>query len=408
MGFNMQNLPPLAIYVHLPWCIRKCPYCDFNSYKIPADCNATDIYCNALIKTIYNELNCLNKKFNTYHNQANYKDILNREIISIYIGGGTPSLFNPHQINKIISTLRSCFKFHKNIEISMEANPGTLDFEKLSMYKEAGLNRISIGVQSLNNKHLKTLNRIHSRDKALETISNVNKIFTNFNVDLMHSLPNQSSEEAILDLKDVLSITPPHLSWYQLTIEEGTPFEKNTPLLPDDNIVENIYLEGYELLKKYGYNHYEVSAFARSGFKCIHNSNYWRFGDYLSFGAGAHSKLTIINNLNKDNNKVIVRTHNEDTPNKFIELVNSNQPYYEVQTVNKDELPFEYFLNRLRLFEDFDLNEFTKYTSLDKQIALNKLENAINNGLITISSNNIVSITNKGHLFVNSILEDFL
>ena len=408
MGFNMQNLPPLAIYVHLPWCIRKCPYCDFNSYKIPTDSNATDIYCNALIKSIYNEVNCLNKTFNQYHNQANYKEILDREIISIYIGGGTPSLFSPYQINKIISNLRSCFKFNKNIEISMEANPGTLDFDKLTMYKEAGLNRLSIGVQSLNDNHLKILNRIHSRDKALETISNVNKIFTNFNIDLMHSLPNQNCDEAILDLKDVLSITPPHLSWYQLTIEQGTPFEKNTPLLPDDNIVENIYLEGYELLKNYGYNHYEVSAFARSGFKCIHNSNYWRFGDYLSFGAGAHSKLTIINNLNKDNNKVIVRTHNEDTPNKFIELVNSNQPYYEVQTVNKDELPFEYFLNRLRLFEDFDLNEFTKYTSLDKQIALNKLENAINNGLITISSNNIVSITNKGHLFVNSILEDFL
>jgi oxygen-independent coproporphyrinogen-3 oxidase len=290
----------------------------------------------------------------------------------------------------------------------MEANPGTLDFDKLTMYKEAGINRLSIGVQSLNDNHLKILNRIHSRDKALETISNVNKIFTNFNIDLMHSLPNQSCDEAILDLKDVLSITPPHLSWYQLTIEDGTPFEKNTPLLPDDDIVENIYLEGYELLKRNGYNHYEVSAFARNSFKCIHNSNYWRFGDYISFGAGAHSKLTIINNLNEDNDKVIVRTHNEDTPKRFIELVNNNQAYYDVQTVNKNELPFEYFLNRLRLFEDFDLNEFTKYTSLDKQIALKKLENAINNDLITISSNNIVSITNKGHLFVNNILEDFL
>lgn len=395
---QLYQLPPLSLYVHIPWCVRKCPYCDFNSYKLSS--NYLELY-NEYLKALQKEIT------------LEFKNINNREIQSIYIGGGTPSLMPTNLIESLINTIKDNANLSINCEISMEANPKTVTQESLLKIKEAGINRLSMGIQSLNNSHLKTLQRIHDKDIALNNIIEVKKIFKNFNLDLMHSLPNQTTKEALDDLKQLIEIDPPHLSWYQLTIEEESNFAQNIPPLPSEETIENIYLEGYKLLENNGYKHYEVSAFAKENFNCFHNTNYWRFGDYLALGAGASSKLSqILSNNNNNSNYSLTITRKTRLPNPldYINALNNNSNYLsENRIVSNDELPFEYFLNRLRLFETFNLNEFSRYTGLNINTVMPQINNFVDEELLTFNrDNNLVTITPKGQLFVNYMLEQFL
>lgn len=379
------KLPPLSIYIHMPWCVRKCPYCDFASSRAPDSPECFTALSNAICRELELE-NLLAQE---------------RKIVSIYIGGGTPSLFKPALIKQIIDKLNSLYKITSETEISMEANPGTITKESLLGYKDAGINRLSLGIQSLNDKFLQTLHRIHSRDEALTAIANAEEIFNNFNIDLMHSLPGQTKKEALDDLKEAISLNPPHLSWYQLTLEEGTPFGDNPPKgLPDEDTITDIGIEGTEYITEHGYQHYEVSAFTRNK-PCRHNTNYWRFGDYLAAGPGAHSKIT--------NETQITRTSRTEDPFLYIKSINqgNNQYIHAERIVNKDELPFEYYLNRLRLFEAFPEEEFSEMTGLDNDVVVPQLKKFQTERLMNIKDG-LISLTEKGHLFVNYMLEEFL
>jgi|SRR5574344_1011431 putative oxygen-independent coproporphyrinogen III oxidase len=379
-----KKIPPLALYIHMPWCIRKCPYCDFNSHKAPCNRKHFSDYITALCLDLERQIPLAN----------------NRKLVSIYIGGGTPTLFQPQEINKLIQYCKHNFKFAENIEISMESNPATILSTSLHEYKEAGINRLSMGIQSLNDSSLKRLNRIHDRNVAIKAILTAKEIFSNFNLDLMHSLPGQSTAMAIQDLKEVIAYEPPHLSWYQLTLEANTPFGLSPPTeMPNETSIEETVIEGFRLLESSGYKHYEVSAFAKNNKECIHNRNYWMFGDYLAAGAGAHSKITT-----KD---VIQRTARVESPLQYISSVPHNTHISESKLINNDDVVFEYFLNRLRLFEALPLSEFTDYTGLPLSVITDKLDKFTRENLITIS-NGILNITHKGHLFVNHMLEDFL
>lgn len=380
--------PPLSLYVHLPWCIRKCPYCDFNSFQAPAAASVRRQYFAAYTEALLQEL------------ETEAKEAGDRKLVSIYLGGGTPSLFPPEEIKRIISTAGNLLNTASDIEISMEANPGTVTPDTLKNYREAGVNRLSLGIQSLNDTFLKRLCRIHNREKALSAIALARDTFLNFNIDLMHSLPGQSTAEALADLSEALSFNPPHLSWYQLTLEEDTPFGQNPPALPADEVIEDTCIEGFRLLKEAGYTHYEVSAFSR-GNPCVHNSNYWKFGDYLAIGAGAHSKVT--------RNGKIVRKARLRNPDDYIRGVIDPEKncFQEIRTVNQEEFLFEYLLNRLRLFEAITAREFENATGLPFSELRERLQSFAEDGLVTISQNSL-TLTPKGTSFVNTILADFL
>lgn len=381
---NIIQTPPLAIYIHLPWCLRKCPYCDFNSHVAPSNSIMFNDYIDAICLDLEKQISLIN----------------NREIISIYLGGGTPSLFTTKDIAKLLSFCRSHFKFSTDIEISMEANPATVLTNNLQGYFDAGINRLSMGIQSLNNNSLAALKRIHNRSTALKAIEAAKKIFKNFNLDLMHSLPGQTTEMALKDLQEVIQLEPTHISWYQLTIEDNTAFGKNPPNnLPNEEVIEDTVLAGFKLLSDNGYRHYEVSAFAKNGKTCRHNVNYWRFGDYLAAGAGAHSKLTI--------NNTIVRSSRIEEPFNYLKNVPLDKHICTKTVIADADLPFEYFLNRLRLFEEAPLAEFSKYTGLPISFVQDKIDKFKAEGLIK-TDRDILSITDKGHLFVNHMLEDFL
>ena len=380
--------PPLGLYVHLPWCLRKCPYCDFNSYGITGDALVRERSFTAYTDALLREL------------EEEAKEAEGRPLISIYLGGGTPSLFPPAEIKRLIRGIKSLLDTDKDAEVSMEANPGTVTPESLLGYREAGVNRLSLGIQSLNDGFLRRLSRIHNRDAALRAIETAGKVFQNYNLDLMHSLPGQDAAAALTDLAAVLSFHPPHLSWYQLTPEEDTPFGRNPPELPDEETTEEICLQGFQLLAKAGYTHYEVSAFTRDR-PCIHNRNYWKFGDYLALGAGAHSKITVAGKIIRKSRK----THPED----YIKAVTETPEaaIRETRMVAPEELLFEYLLNRLRLFEEITRQEFENATGLSFQDLRERLRPFSREGLIS-EGEDALALTSRGALFVNHILEDFL
>ncbi|MBP3749292.1 MAG: radical SAM family heme chaperone HemW [Ruminobacter sp.] len=378
-------IPPLGLYIHIPFCVRKCPYCDFFSEKIGTD-GVSDNYVSALIKelSLYSE------------------SCSSRTIESIYIGGGTPTLLNPKQIEMIMNAVDRNFRLSDSVEISMEANPGTVTERNIRQYRSIGINRLSLGVQSLNNDSLKRLCRIHDRHEALQAAENVAKYFQNFNIDLMHSLPGQSLKEAISDLDDVIKLNPNHISWYQLTIEEDTPYARNIPSLPKEDVIDSIYLEGYELLRQHSYEHYEVSAFAKKGFECRHNRNYWTFGDYLGAGSGAHSKMTENNRIHRqsriENTCEYIRNISEDR----ISNIYASDDY-----IANEDLTFEYFLNRLRLFSPIPIREYEDLTGLRFENIRHLFEKYETEGLVSLREDYIV-ITCKGQLFINQMLEDFI
>ncbi|MGN1393050.1 MAG: radical SAM family heme chaperone HemW [Succinivibrionaceae bacterium] len=406
ISLNNQKLPNLSLYIHLPWCVRKCPYCDFNSYCKPNNSSLFELY----IKALKRELSFIIKNSNFF--------IQNREIMSIYFGGGTPSLFSPSLLYTLLSFISNNFNLSEDIEISMEMNPGTVSKQTISEYKSIGINRVSIGVQSLNDNSLRLLERIHNKDCALKSIELIKEYFSNFNVDIMHSLPKQSTKETLEDLKQILQFSPPHISWYQLTIEEDTKFGKKTPEeMPSDDIIENNYLLGYDLLKKNNFEHYEISAFAKNNNYCKHNVNYWEYGDYLAIGAGAHSKVSIYNEsiLN------VFRQERVQNPLEYIKYIsdletqklkdisNINSNLYVNKFVPINERPFEFFLNRFRLFNNINFSEFYEKTGCEFSTILPKLQNFEEDNLIAIDfGKNLLKLTKKGHLFVNHMLEELL
>ncbi|MBU2882099.1 radical SAM family heme chaperone HemW [Psychrosphaera sp. B3R10] len=378
-----MQLPPLSLYIHIPWCVQKCPYCDFNSHALKYGIPEQE-YVSHLIDDLTVDL----------------KWVQGRQLHSIFIGGGTPSLLSETAIARLLAEVQNRIEFAPDIEITLEANPGTLEYNKFSGFSDAGVNRISIGVQSFQADKLEALGRIHSPDEAEKAARFATSTVPTFNLDLMHGLPDQTLDDALGDLANAIDLSPTHLSWYQLTIEPNTLFYFRPPTLPEDDILWTIQEEGQKLIADAGYRQYEISAYAKPGFECKHNLNYWRFGDYLGIGCGAHGKITNLPNGN------IVRTEKVKHPKGYMDLT---QPYLKKQwTVPEDDLPFEYFMNKLRLFEPFDLADFSQFTGLDASSIDVPLQQAIAKGLISANRPNIFSITPHGHLFYNDLLDLFL
>ena len=378
-----MKLPPLSLYVHIPWCVQKCPYCDFNSHGLKSE-----IPESAYVQHLLDDL-----KTDVSYAQG-------RELTSIFIGGGTPSLFSEKAISDLLQGIERIIPFSNTIEITLEANPGTVEAERFIGYRAAGVNRISIGVQSLQQDKLKSLGRIHDANEAINAAKLAKTIGLNsFNMDLMHGLPDQSIDDALSDLKQVIALNPPHISWYQLTIEPNTQFASKPPILPADETLWQIQEQGHKLLSDAGYQQYEISGYAKPGFQCQHNLNYWRFGDYLGIGCGAHGKIT-----NLTSNK-IMRTVKVKHPKGYMDLT---RPYlFDSWHVEKDELPFEYFMNRLRLQETFNINEFVELTGLPISEVHSNLNQAVNAGLMQ-QNEEIWHVTAKGHRFLNDLLQLFV
>lgn len=380
---NQLQLPPLSLYIHIPWCVQKCPYCDFNSHALKSGIPEQE-YISHLIDDLTIDL----------------KWVQGRQLHSIFIGGGTPSLLSEAAIARLLAEVQTLIEFAPDIEITLEANPGTLEYNKFSGFSDAGVNRISIGVQSFQADKLEALGRIHSPIEAEKAASFATSTVPTFNLDLMHGLPNQDLDDALGDLTKAIDLSPTHLSWYQLTIEPNTLFYFRPPTLPEDDILWTIQEDGQKLIAEAGYRQYEISAYAKPGFECKHNLNYWRFGDYLGIGCGAHGKITDIQSGD------IVRTEKVKHPKGYMDLT---QPYLKKQwTVPPEDLPFEYFMNKLRLFESFDLADFCRFTGLATSSIKIPIEQALDKGLICAETPDVFSITPHGHLFYNDLLDLFL
>ncbi|MBP9725851.1 MAG: radical SAM family heme chaperone HemW [Gammaproteobacteria bacterium] len=370
----------LSLYIHLPWCIKKCPYCDFNSHAVIGD----------IPEEAY--IDCLLEDFNSH-----LTSIEGRQISSVFFGGGTPSLFSAESLNRLLKTLQSSIAFSSDCEITLEANPGTVEQTRFRKYFEIGINRISLGIQSFQADKLKALGRIHNDIEAHTAIDSVKKAgFINFNIDLMHGLPNQTSEESLNDIAQAINHKPTHLSWYQLTIEPNTYFYKHTPTLPNENTLESIEMEGLGLLEKNNYQRYEISAYSLPGKQSQHNKNYWLFGDYLGIGAGAHSKLTV--------NSKITRHWNHKSPHSYMkknELFISNKI-----EIKEPDIIFEFMLNALRLFEPVSFELFEQKTGLNRNVLKIPFELAVKKGLLKNKS--FIETTDLGKKFLNDLCRIFI
>ncbi|MEG3757796.1 radical SAM family heme chaperone HemW [Pseudoalteromonas carrageenovora] len=378
-----MNLPPLSLYVHVPWCVQKCPYCDFNSHGQKGDIPEAE-YIQHLIDDLKADLHL----------------VQGRKIHSIFIGGGTPSLLTGGAYIRLLKEVDSLIGLSDNCEITLEANPGTVETNRFKEYVKAGINRISIGVQSMQNDKLKALGRIHGADEANYAAEQAKHAGLNsFNLDLMHGLPGQSLEDALSDLKHIIALNPPHISWYQLTIEPNTQFASKPPTLPQDETLWDIQEQGQALLAQAGYIQYEISGYAKPGYQCQHNLNYWRFGDYLGIGCGAHGKVT------DAKTGVITRTEKVKHPRGYMDLI---KPYmYKRWEVEQDDLAFEFFMNRFRLVEPCPIEDFSSLTSQPLQSQQAALTKAINAGLL-IQENGHWQVNVKGHRFLNDLLELFV
>jgi putative oxygen-independent coproporphyrinogen III oxidase len=373
--------PPLSLYIHIPWCVQKCPYCDFNSHG-QKDTLPEREYVSHLLDDLANDAAMVGE----------------RQIHSIFIGGGTPSLFSPEAIASLLAGVKQRVNLSASAEITLEANPGTVESEKFKGFVQGGVNRISIGVQSFQQDKLRALGRIHDDQQALNAASYARKAgLHSFNLDLMHGLPQQSLEDATFDLQQAISQHPPHLSWYQLTIEPNTQFHSRPPVLPMDDTLWDIQEQGHELLTKAGYQQYEISAYSQPGQQCQHNLNYWRFGDYLGIGCGAHGKIT-----DTESGKVF-RTEKVKHPKGYMDLT---RPYMNLKwQVSEQELPFEFFMNRFRLLEACPKEDYKKLTGLEIEgdVAAN-LALAVDKGLL-IESKDHWLVSSHGRRYLNSLLE---
>lgn len=379
---------PLALYVHIPWCVQKCPYCDFNSHKLKGEIPEKE-YIAHLLNDLKQDLPLVTFKGNL------------RQVTSIFIGGGTPSLLSIKGMQNLIDGIKTLIPVAANAEITMEANPGTVEADNFLGFKTAGINRISIGIQSFQQHHLNILGRIHNDAQAHRAVKFARDLhLRSFNVDIMHGLPEQSIENALSDLTQAIAHKPPHLSWYQLTIEPNTLFYSKPPTLPVDDILWEIQQAGQNLLAQHGYQQYEVSAYAKANQQCQHNINYWRYGDYLGIGCGAHGKITNLESY------TITRTVKVKHPKGYMNLAKN---YINEQTpVDNEDLAFEFFMNRFRLVESCPQSAFEELTgrvvSAQEQNALNEL-NA--KGLLNISQSHW-QVTTLGRRYLNTLLEAFV
>lgn len=381
----MQNTIPLSLYVHIPWCIKKCPYCDFNSHEKNDSFNE-EKYVEALLLDLDNEY------------ETNHKRTLN----SIFFGGGTPSLFSADSINKILEHSKKLFNYD-DIEITLEANPGTFEQEKFNNFKQAGINRLSIGIQSFHQTHLITLGRIHDNIQALKAVETARKAgFENINLDLMFGLPQQTIQQAIDDVAKACEFNISHISHYQLTIEENTYFHKHTPTLPKSDLIWEMQTQCQTLLADNNYQQYEISAYSKQNKQSQHNLNYWEFGDYIGIGAGAHGKISAYN----QDDFTITRQWKHRQPKQYIEKTLSGNTISGNQELKNKDIVFEFLLNALRLKNGCDLTTFNNRTNL----RLNDLHNATKNiepSLLQLNDKKICT-TDKGFLFLNEILESLI
>lgn len=384
MPSSLQSLPPLSLYVHIPWCVQKCPYCDFNSHAQKGIIPEQD-YVQHLLADLQQDLNRFQARTDW------------RPLHSIFIGGGTPSLFSAENISALLQGIAQQLPFAKEIEITLEANPGTVEAERFRGYVDAGVNRISMGIQSFDDAKLQRLGRIHSAAEAKSAV-NLAKVsgLRSFNLDLMHGLPDQTLEQALSDLRQAIALNPPHLSWYQLTIEPNTLFAYRPPRLPDDDELWDIFAQGHQLLTDAGYVQYETSAYAKPGHQCRHNLNYWRFGDYLAIGCGAHGKLTL-------NDGEIVRFSKTKHPKGYLR----GDYLYEQKNVANFDRPFEFFMNRFRLLEAVPKREFEQLTGLSVKTVEKPINWALAKGYVT-ETNDAWQISEQGKLFLNELLAEFL
>ena len=387
-------LPPLSLYIHIPWCVQKCPYCDFNSHAQKSDIPEQD-YINHLITDLEQDLTCF------------HHSVKNRRLHSIFIGGGTPSLFSAQGIAFLLSEIKHRIPFSPDIEITLEANPGTVEAERFLGYTQAGVNRISMGIQSFNDDKLRVLGRIHNAIEAKSAVDFARVLrsqdkLNSFNLDLMHGLPNQTVEQALDDLRQAIELAPPHLSWYQLTIEPNTMFAYRPPTLPNDDELWDIFEQGHQLLTAAGYQQYETSAYAKPGFQCKHNLNYWRFGDYLAIGCGAHGKLSFADENSATVNEII-RYSKTKHPRGYLR----GEYLYEQKNVAKSDRTFEFFMHRFRLLEPVLKAEFEQLTGLSQSTVESQMIFALKQGYITENPESW-QITEHGKLFLNELLELFL
>jgi oxygen-independent coproporphyrinogen-3 oxidase len=379
---TLTALPPLSLYIHIPWCVRKCPYCDFNSHEARNAIPERD-YVNALILDLELALPL----------------IWGRRVHSIFFGGGTPSIFSPDAIDHILSAVRARVPLAYEAEITLEANPGTVDEARFAGFRDAGVNRLSIGIQSFNSRHLAALGRIHDEAQARSAAEIALKTFDRVNLDLMYALPQQQLDEALADLRAACALGPTHLSCYHLTLEPNTPFHRTPPPLPDDDASAAMQEAIEEELASRGYQHYETSAFAKPGYRCRHNLNYWLFGDYLGIGAGAHSKLSFHDR--------IIRQARFKSPGSYLKKTMAGAPIETEDEIARGDLGFEFMMNALRLVEGFETRLFQERTGLSPATIEARLDLAEMRGLI-VRDRAWIRPTLRGQRFLNELLQLFL
>ena len=385
----MQAIP-LSLYIHFPWCIQKCPYCDFNSHAVRGEI-PEQRYIDALIRDLEMEL----------------PSIWGRRLESIFIGGGTPSLISPTGMDRLLTTLRRLLPVRPEMEITLEANPSTFEQERFKQYREMGINRLSIGIQSFNAAHLQGLGRVHNDIEALSAAQIATEAgFDNVNLDLMFGLPQQSQPEAMDDLRRAIAFQPSHLSWYQLTIEPNTFFHHQPPVLPEDDLIADMQDQGIDYLQQAGFEQYEVSAYAQADQQCKHNRNYWEFGDYIAIGAGAHGKITQVQNTS-ENNFQIERYLKYKQPQAYMQACEQGQARLQTTLLSEHDLRFEFMLNALRLKQGVDIQLFKQRTGLALDCIKLPLKQAVEKGLLHQPVHNLQT-TPLGWQFLNELTPLFL
>ncbi|KAB2895617.1 MAG: oxygen-independent coproporphyrinogen III oxidase-like protein [Burkholderiaceae bacterium] len=384
---QLGSLPPLSLYIHLPWCLKKCPYCDFNSHEFRAEGGSGELpeqrYLDALVADLEGALPL----------------IWGRTVHSIFIGGGTPSLFSPRAIDRLLSDVRARLRLEADCEITLEANPGTFEKDRFRAFRAAGVTRLSVGVQSFDDRFLKALGRVHDREQALAAVQEAAQAFETFNLDIMYALPGQTLQDLERDIETALALAPPHISIYHLTIEPNTYFAKHPPVVPEDDQAYAMLDRITEMTAAAGLSRYEVSAYARAGHQCFHNTNYWQFGDYLGIGAGAHSKLSFAHR--------VVRQVRFREPRLYMDNALAGQAVAQDEEVRRADLPFEYMLNALRLREGFALQDFADRTGLPITAIARGLEEAERKGLIERDMAR-VRPTERGFDFLSDLQAQFL
>ena len=383
---SLTALPPLALYIHFPWCEKKCPYCDFNSHQVKDGATGFDEerYIKALIADLETEL----------------PRIWGRQVHSIFIGGGTPSLLSAKGMDSLLSAVRARIQLEPGAEITMEANPGSVETEKFAGFAKAGINRVSLGIQSFQDAQLKALGRIHNGEEAKRAIAIALQHFKSVNLDLMYGLPMQTLEDAKRDIDTALSFKTSHLSLYNLTLEPNTYFANFPPKLPNEDAIDAIFEQNLDLLSKAGYKRYEVSAYAKPGMECKHNLNYWRFGDYIGIGAGAHGKISFPDKITRQVRERHPETYMQSMESKGNALVESKE-------IPAADLPFEFMLNTLRLTDGVNTNSFTERTGLPLNVISKGLDEASKKGLLD-SNPALLKATDQGLRYLNNLQEIFL